>query len=136
MQIIVRYWLTHPPLPLDGRPHAPSGWLDHSIHPPSRLGLHNAILAAEDWLSILHRKYGTTPHACDIFVEDRGKTVVLDVGEAQELYGLLEHGQLQWEMCEQVLRGATPSEDKPLPAAAGAEDAPAPSGLRGINIDV
>lgn len=136
MQIIVRYWLTHPPLPFDGRIPERPGWLDHSIHPPSRLGLHNAILAAQDWLSILRQKYGTTPHACEIFIEDEDKTILLNVGEAQALYELLEHGSLQWEMCERVLRGAAPGEDKPLPAADGAEDAPAPPGLRGINIDV
>ncbi len=136
MQIIVRYWLTHPPLPSDGPIQARSGWLDHSIHPASRLGLHNAILAAEDWLSILRSKYGLTPHGCDIFVDERDKTIALNLSEAQTLYNFLEHGQLQWALCEQVLRGGAPSEEKPAPAAEEPEDAPAPPGLRGINIDV
>lgn len=93
MQIIVRYWVSTPPL---ASRSAAGGWVDHSSHPPSRLGLHNALLAAEDRLAILHGRYDTEPHGCNIFIESSGRRVMLSVQEANDLLGMLEEGGMTW----------------------------------------
>jgi len=94
MQIIVRYWISIPPLDSQA---GSEGWVDHSSHPPSRLGLHNALLAAEDRLAILRNRYDEEPHGCNIFIESPGRRVMLSVQEANELLAMLEDGGVAWE---------------------------------------
>lgn len=99
MQFIVRYWINHPPVQFEKG----EGWIDHSNHPPSRLGLHNAILSAEDRLSVLRSRHGDVPHGCDIFIEAGARRVMLSVAEAEELLELLQDGGLSWDAFESLL---------------------------------
>lgn len=102
MRIIVRYWVGLPPVSREAG--AGGGeWLDHSDHPPSKLGLHNAVLAAEDRWNVLRRLHGRTPHGCDIFIEAAGKVVAMNVAEAERLLGMLDQGGLSWEALESLL---------------------------------
>jgi hypothetical protein len=95
MRIIVRYWISNPPV--GGEEGGRGGWVDHSSHPSSRLGLHNAILAAEDRLAILRSRYQAEPHGCNIFIESGKRTVMLNVREADDLLGMLQDGGMAWE---------------------------------------
>ena len=103
MQFIVRYWINQPPVHFDGGRPDGAEWIDHSSHPAGRLGLHNAILSAEDRLSVLRHRHGAAPHGCDIFIESAERQVVLSVAEAEELLELLQGGSLSWEAFEALL---------------------------------
>ncbi|HUX65442.1 hypothetical protein [Sulfuricella sp.] len=50
MKFVVRYWSSQLPdyRKPDGEPH----WLDYSLHPATKLGLHNALLTLQDRLQI------------------------------------------------------------------------------------
>ena len=130
MEFIVRYWITTAPVPFDGHKWDDSAWISHSAHPATRLGLRNAILSAEDRLAILHRSDEFSPHGCDIFLTEGGKTVILSVHEADELLGMLERGEFSWESLGEMLASQTgPDEasnlDNPFPGHA--PPAPEPS---------
>lgn len=115
MQFVVKYWIGLPPVPAgDTPPQRLTGWEDHSSHPATRLGLHNAILAAEDRLSILHARHGGVPHGCDIFIIGQERNVVVSVAEAEELLELIDHGALAWKTLEALLaaRRATTAREK------------------------
>ena len=123
MEFIVRYWVAIAPVPCDGHKWDDSAWISHSAHPATRLGLHNAILSAEDRLAILHRSEEVTPHGCDIFLTEGGKTVILSVHEADELLGMLERGEFCWEGLSEMLGTQTGREeasnrDSPPPGVA------------------
>lgn len=113
MQFIVRYWVDHPPISFGKGSQDGIGWIDHSSHPPNRLGLHNAILSAEDRLSILRSRHGTVPHGCDIFIESDARSVVLNVAEAEELLGLMRDGSLSWEAFESLLAARSSPAESP-----------------------
>ncbi len=122
MEFIVRYWVTTAPVPCDGHKWDDSAWISHSTHPATRLGLRNAILSAEDRLAILHRTDETSPHGCDIFLTEAGKTVIFSVHEADELLGMLERGECSWESLGEMLASRT-GPDEASPREPGRETA-------------
>lgn len=122
MQFIVRYWVEHPPVRFEDGQQEEAGWVDHSSHPPSRLGLHNAILSAEDRLSVLRSRHGSVPHGCDIFIESEGRRVMLNVVEAEELLGLMQEGSLSWETFESLLEVRPSSQEQVTSSAEHARE--------------
>lgn len=110
MHIAVRYWLSMPPIPYDGHKWDDPAWIDHSTHAASRLGLHNAILAAEDRFATLRILHPETPHGCVIFVVQEDKLHILSVHEADMLLDMLEHGEFSWETIRALLENRTETE--------------------------
>lgn len=110
MHITVRYWLATPPIPYDGHKWDDPAWIDHSTHAASRLGLHNAILAAEDRFATLRLLHPETPHGCVIFVVQEDKLHILSVHEADMLLDMLEHGEFSWETIKALLENRPEAE--------------------------
>lgn len=103
MEFAVRYWIAKAPVPYDGHRWDDEAWITHSLHPPTRLGLHNAILSAEDRLAVLHRLDETTPHGCDIFLVEGENAIILSVHEADELLVMVEHGEFSMDSFRRLL---------------------------------
>jgi hypothetical protein len=91
VQFVVKYWLGKPPMP------QAAGWEEHSSHPATRLGLHNAILAAEDRLSILRARCGEVPHGCAIFIVGAERAIAASVAEAEALLAAIGDTDPAWE---------------------------------------
>lgn len=102
----------HPP----GHPSAdsPAEWPAYSVHPASKLGLHNAMLVVHDRLEILAMHGGD--YDCAVFVEDAGRCERLSQDEANRLFAALPRGEVKWlDIAAFRL---------PAPAAAAAETLP------------
>lgn len=97
MQFTVKYWTGKPPVPPAGAAPRTAGWDEHSTHPATRLGLHNAILAAEDRLSILRARCGELPHGCAIFIVGAERSVAVSVAEAEALLAGIGDAEPAWE---------------------------------------
>lgn len=93
MKFAVRYWSSllpdhHKP---DGEPH----WVDYSLHPASKMGLHNALLTLHDRWQILDQHGGL--YECALFVlETNGKEEMLTQEAAERLFASLPHGEVKW----------------------------------------
>lgn len=111
MQFAVRYWIAKAPIPFDEHRWDDSAWITHSLHPPTRLGLHNAILSAEDRLAVLRGHEDQMPHGCDIFLVEGENTIILSVHEADELLGMVEHGEFSVESFRRLLLTQAPREE-------------------------
>lgn len=103
MQIVVRYWLAKPPIPYDGHKWDDPAWIDHSTHPATRIGLHNAILAAEDRQAALRQLHPRTAHGSVIFLVQDDESQILSIHEADLLLELFEHGEFSWETMRALL---------------------------------
>lgn len=90
MKFIVRYWSSLLPSEADGQIH----WLDYSVHPPTKLGLHNALLAAHDRIEILDAHGGM--FECAVFVEDEEGLEKLSPEAANSMFGSLPPGAVKW----------------------------------------
>ena len=93
MKFIVRYWSSRLPKhhrEPDGSPH----WIDYSIHPASKLGLHNALLTVHDRLEILQAHGGKFD--CAVFVVEEGHTELLLQESANSLFSALPRGEVKW----------------------------------------
>lgn len=93
MQFIVRYWSSILPKEFckaDGSPRL----LDYSIHPATRLGLHNAMLSYHDRLEILEVHGGQ--YQCEVYVEEGINSYVLTQELAVSLFNALPSGQVKW----------------------------------------
>lgn len=92
-KFVVRYWcslLAAGYSPPDAEPH----WLDYSIHPASKLGLHNALLAVHDRNEILEA-YGAY-YECAVFLLVGDKAEKLSAATANTLFAALPHGDIKW----------------------------------------
>lgn len=92
MKFAVRYWSSLLPdhhLP-DGEPH----WLDYSLHPATKLGLHNALLTLHDRRQILDQHGG--PYECAMFVLETSREEMLTQEAAERLFVSLPHGEVKW----------------------------------------
>jgi hypothetical protein len=93
MKFVVRYWSSllpdhHKP---DGEPH----WVDYSLHPASKMGLHNALLTLHDRLQVLEQHGGL--YECALFVlETDGREEMLSQEAAERLFASLPHGEVKW----------------------------------------
>ncbi len=89
----------------DGSPRL----VDYSIHPPSRLGLHNALLSYHDRVEILKSLGGT--YECEVLVVEGEKTQLLTQELANKMFHHLPPGEVKWTtICEFLL---PPDSDMP-----------------------
>jgi len=74
----------------DGSPRL----VDYSIHPPTRLGLHNAMLSHHDRVEILKAHGGK--YKCEVYVVEGINSEVLTQEIATSLFNTLPHGEVKW----------------------------------------
>lgn len=100
MQFIVRYWSSLLPADfrkVDGSPRL----ADYSIHPPTRLGLHNAMLSYHDRMEILSA-YGEQ-YECEVYVVEGINSYVLTQELAISLFETLPNGEVKWTTIREFL---------------------------------
>ena len=101
MRFIVRYWSSVLPMEFrkaDGSPRL----IDYSVHPPTRLGLHNAMLSHHDRVEILKAHGGK--YECEVYVVEGINSHVLTQEVAIGLFNTLPHGEVKWiTICECLL---------------------------------
>ncbi len=151
MQVLVRYWLSNPPVPYGGHRRDDAAWLDHSVHPATRIGLRNAVLAAEDRLAALRQLHPGEAHGCVIFLAEDEESQVLSIHEADILSEMVEHGEFTWETLRTLVAtqhrstpapgdGAPPQQDdaeKPADTRLSAYAGESPgAGLHRLDVDV
>ena len=93
MQFVVRYWSSLLPMEFrkaDGSPRL----VDYSIHPPTRLGLHNALLSHHDRLEVLKAHGGI--YECEVHVDEGINSLVLTQEHAINLFNTLPKGEVEW----------------------------------------
>lgn len=89
----VRYWSSLLPEEF----HARDGghyWVDYSVHPGSKLGLHNAMLAVHDRCEILEQHGGH--FECAVFVSEGEHLEKLSPPVADSLFATLPYGEVKW----------------------------------------
>lgn len=93
MKFIVRYWSSI--LPRErGQAPGETRWQDYSVHPASKLGLHNALLAVHDRLEILAAHGGQ--FGCAVFAVEGDSVDRLAPEEAARLFAVLPRGEVKW----------------------------------------
>jgi hypothetical protein len=93
LKFAVRYWSSLLPegfTPPDTGP----AWVDYSLHPASKLGLHNALLAVHDRREILEADGGY--YDCAVFLVGDGRNEQLSPEMAEKLFAALPHGRIKW----------------------------------------
>ena len=93
MKFVVRYWSSLLPdayREIDGSPR----WVDYSVHPASKLGLHNALLATHDREEILQAHGGQ--FECAVFVVEGEHAEKLSQANANDLFSALPRGEVKW----------------------------------------
>ncbi|MBS4098929.1 MAG: hypothetical protein KGZ83_19065 [Sulfuricella sp.] len=90
MQFTVRYWSSLLPdhHKADGEPH----WIDYSVHPATKMGLHNALLTLHDRLQVLESHGGK--YGCAVFYTEAGEEQMLTQEAAERLFVHLPHGDI------------------------------------------
>lgn len=77
-------------------------WLDYSQHPPTKLGLHNALLAEHDRIEILAARGRW--FECGVFVLRHGCAEPLTQDGAEHLFAVLPPGEVKWlDLCHCLL---------------------------------
>lgn len=77
-------------------------WLDYSLHPASKLGLHNALLAEHDRIEVLEARGGWFD--CGVFLVRHGVAEPLTEAGAERLFAALPHGNVKWiDLCRCLL---------------------------------
>ena len=107
MKFIVRYWSSLLPdayREADGSPR----WVDYSVHPASKLGLHNAMLAVHDRDEILQAHGGS--FECAVFVVEDEHTEQLSQKVANDLFSALPRGEVKWLDIHEFLLPVSPEE--------------------------
>jgi len=97
MKFVVRYHSSLLPgagREASGPADSPGDWPAYSVHPASKLGLHNAMLVVHDRLEILAMHGGD--YDCAVFVEDAGRCERLSQDEANRLFAALPRGEVKW----------------------------------------
>lgn len=92
MKFAVRYWSSL--LPDFRKPNGDPRWVDYSLHPASKLGLHNALLTLHDRRQILEQHGGI--YECSVFVLEGEREEMLTQEAAEHLFTLLPHGEVKW----------------------------------------
>ena len=121
MKFTVRYWSAL----LPAEYHEQRGeqrWLEYSVHPASKLGLHNAMLVVHDRTEILEA-HGC-PFECALFVVEDNRIERLSPETANELFAALPRGEVKWLDIKAFL---LPSPLGQAPAEAAADNASAES---------
>lgn len=110
MRFVVRYWSSLLPKEFrkaDGSPRL----VDYSIHPPTRLGLHNALLTHHDRVEILEAHGGE--FICEVFVVEGIHTHILTQEAAISLFNALPHGEVKWTTISEFLLPPTRVIERP-----------------------
>ena len=115
MNFTVRYWSSLLPHDYRERRGAPR-WLDYSVHPASKLGLHNAMLAVHDRSEIL-QAHGCQ-FECAVFVVEGESAERLAPETANELFAALPRGEVKWLEIREFLLPVAPGQS----SLAGADD--------------
>ena len=118
MNFTVRYWSSLLPKDYRERRGTPR-WLDYSVHPASKLGLHNAMLAVHDRSEIL-QAHGCQ-FECAVFVVDGESVEKLSPEAADGLFAALPRGEVKWLEIREFLLPAPPEQP---PAVKAADTAP------------
>ena len=105
MKFTVRYWSSLLPMDYRERRGEPR-WLDYSVHPASKLGLHNAMLAVHDRSEIL-RAHGCQ-FECAVFVVEDERTERLAPETANALFASLPSGEVKWLAISEFLLPSVP----------------------------
>lgn len=115
MQFAVRYWSSV--LAAEGyrEPDGSARWLDYSLHPGTKLGLHNALLTVHDRNEILEAHGGEFD--CAVFLIRGEQAEKLAAESAARLFAALPHGEVKWLDVWQCLL-------PPVPSAASAAPVP------------
>lgn len=111
IKFVVRYWSSLLPDAYRGG-DGTQRWVDYSVHPASKLGLHNAMLAVHDRLEILEAHGGEFD--CAVFVVEDEHTEKLSQENANELFSALPRGEVKWLDIHEFVLPQNPEE----PAAA------------------
>ena len=93
MQFIVRYWSSLLPIEFRKADDSPR-LVDYSIHPSTRIGLHNAMLSHHDRVEIL-KAYGGK-YECEVYVVEGTNSYVLTQEHAISLFNTLPNGEVKW----------------------------------------
>lgn len=93
MKFIVRYWSSLLPRK-HGQAYGEPHWVDYSVHPASKLGLHNALLAVHDRMEILEAHGGR--FGCAVFAVEGDSADCLSQQEAERLFSALPRGEVKW----------------------------------------
>ena len=93
MKFVVRYWSSLLPNDFLERRNEPR-WVDYSIHPASKIGLHNAMLAVHDRCEIMHA-HGCR-FECAVFVVESDISERLSQETANSLFASLPSGDVKW----------------------------------------
>jgi hypothetical protein len=121
MKFTVRYWSSLLPAEYRERRNE-RRWLDYSVHPASKLGLHNAMLAVHDRSEILEA-HGCQ-FECAVFVVEEKSVEKLSQETAIALFASLPRGEVKWldikefllpPLPEQVATDSAPPETEQLP---------------------
>jgi hypothetical protein len=121
MEFSVRYWSSLLPAEYrekDGTPR----WLNYSIHPGSKLGLHNALLAVHDRNEIMQAHGGE--FECAVFVTEGERTERLSQKTANALFAALPRGEVKWLNIRKFLLPPLPEEVVTASAAPETEQLP------------
>jgi len=116
LKFIVRYWSSLMPAGGEASGEAPS-WIDYSVHPASKLGLHNALLTMHDRLEILAGEGGY--YDCAVFLRSDEGCKRLSQEMTEKLFAALPHGRIRWLSighCD----AAPPFDTRPADAAGAA----------------
>lgn len=93
MEFVVRYWSSLLPRDFVDRRSEPR-WVDYSIHPGSKIGLHNALLAMHDRCEIM-QAHGCR-FECAVFVVEGGWCERLSEEAASRIFASLPRGDVKW----------------------------------------
>lgn len=107
IKFIVRYWSSLLPKEYRER-RGERRWLDYSIHPASKLGLHNAMLAVHDRSEIL-LAHGCQ-FECAVFVVENERSERLSPESANELFACLPRGEVKWLAIREFLLPTAPAQ--------------------------
>ena len=93
MKFVVRYWSSLLPNDFLERRNEPR-WVDYSIHPGSKIGLHNAMLTVHDRCEIM-QAHGCR-FECAAFVIEGDISEMLSQEKANSLFASLPRGDVKW----------------------------------------
>jgi hypothetical protein len=93
LKFAVRYWSSLLPEGFSA-PDSEPPWVDYSLHPASKLGLHNALLAMHDRQEILAGDGAYFD--CAVFLVGDEHCEKLSPEMAEKLFAALPHGKIKW----------------------------------------
>jgi hypothetical protein len=121
MKFTVRYWSSLLPAGYRER-RDERRWLDYSVHPASKLGLHNAMLAVHDRSEILEA-HGCQ-FECAVFVTEGKSVERLSQETANALFASLPRGEVKWLDIKEFLLPSPPVQVPAEESVAEAEQLP------------